>query len=257
MNYQLIEKDGEARAGILHLAGQEIETPIFMPVGTNGTVKAITVNELKAIGYQLILGNTYHLSLRPGDDIVKHLGGLHRFMNWNRAILTDSGGFQVFSLGNLNKITDEGAFFQSHLDGQKILLTPERSIEIQENLGSNIMMVLDECLGLPAEREKVQRSIELSARWAKRSFAARKSNNSLFGIVQGADFDDLRLESAQRLMETDFDGFAIGGLSVGESKEIMYRISRLIAPILPDHKPRYLMGVGEPIDLLENIEAGN
>jgi queuine tRNA-ribosyltransferase len=256
LKYELIHQNGNARAGILNLAGQKIETPIFMPVGTNGTVKAITVNELKEIGYQLILGNTYHLSLRPGDETVKKLGGLHQFMNWDRAILTDSGGFQVFSLGKLNKITREGVYFQSHLDGQKIALTPERSIEIQENLNSNIMMVLDECLGLPVEREKVEKSIELTTHWAQRSFDARKSNNNLFGIVQGADYDDLRIESAQRLMEIDFDGYAIGGLSVGESKEIMYRITELIAPILPIQKPRYLMGVGDPVDLIEAVDSG-
>lgn len=256
LDYKLIHQDGNARAGILNLTGQKIETPIFMPVGTNGTVKAITVNELKEIGYQLILGNTYHLSLRPGDETVKKLGGLHQFMNWDRAILTDSGGFQVFSLGKLNKITREGVYFQSHLDGQKIALTPERSIEIQENLNSNIMMVLDECLGLPVERDKVEKSIELTTHWAQRSFDARKSNNNLFGIVQGADYDDLRIESAQRLMEIDFDGYAIGGLSVGESKEIMNRITELIAPILPIQKPRYLMGVGDPVDLLEAVGSG-
>ena len=256
LDYKLIHQDGNARAGILNLTGQKIETPIFMPVGTNGTVKAITVNELKEIGYQLILGNTYHLSLRPGDETVKKLGGLQQFMNWDRAILTDSGGFQVFSLGKLNKITREGVYFQSHLDGQKIALTPERSIEIQENLNSNIMMVLDECLGLPVERDKVEKSIELTTHWAQRSFDARKSNNNLFGIVQGADYDDLRIESAQRLMEIDFDGYAIGGLSVGESKEIMNRITELIAPILPIQKPRYLMGVGDPVDLLEAVGSG-
>ncbi len=256
LSYQLIDTDNKARAGILRLAGQEIETPVFIPVGTNATVKAITVNELKALGYQLILGNSYHLSLRPGDDVVRNIGGLHRFMNWDRAILTDSGGFQVFSLGNLNRITEEGVHFQSHLDGKKILLTPERSIEIQENLGSNIMMVLDECLRLPVEREKAQKSIELTYRWGKRSFDARKSSNSLFGIVQGADYDDLRIKSAQQLMEIDFDAYAIGGLSVGESKDIMYRVANLVASILPAEKPRYLMGVGEPVDLLENIEAG-
>ncbi len=256
LDYKLIHQDGNARAGILNLTGQKIETPIFMPVGTNGTVKAITVNELKEIGYQLILGNTYHLSLRPGDETVKKFGGLHQFMNWDRTILTDSGGFQVFSLGKLNKITREGVYFQSHLDGQKIALTPERSIEIQENLNSNIMMVLDECLGLPVERDKVEKSIELTTHWAQRSFDARKSNNNLFGIVQGADYDDLRIESAQRLMEIDFDGYAIGGLSVGESKEIMNRITELIAPILPIQKPRYLMGVGDPVDLLEAVGSG-
>ena len=256
MQFQPIDRDGEARAGILHVAGQSIETPVFMPVGTNATVKAVTVEELKSIGYRLILGNTYHLNLRPGDGIIKKLGGLHRFMNWSRAILTDSGGFQIFSLGRLNKVTEEGVLFQNHLDGKKIALTPERSIEIQENLGSDIMMVLDECLGLPVERETAQISVERTTRWAKRCFEARRSAAALFAVVQGADYDDLRIESAQCLAETDFDGFAIGGLSVGEERETMYRIVRLTAPRLPRDKPRYLMGVGEPVDLLESIAAG-
>ena len=256
LQFQPIDRDGEARAGMLHVAGQSIETPVFMPVGTNATVKAITVEELKSIGYRLILGNTYHLNLRPGDGIIKKLGGLHRFMNWSRAILTDSGGFQIFSLGRLNKVTEEGVLFQNHLDGKKIALTPERSIEIQENLGSDIMMVLDECLGLPVERETAQRSVERTTRWAKRCFEARRSAAGLFAVVQGADYDDLRIESAQCLAETDFDGFAIGGLSVGEERETMYRIVRLTAPRLPRDKPRYLMGVGEPVDLLESIAAG-
>ena len=256
MQFQPIDRDGEARAGILHVAGQSIETPVFMPVGTNATVKAVTVEELKSIGYRLILGNTYHLNLRLGDGIIKKLGGLHRFMNWSRAILTDSGGFQIFSLGRLNKVTEEGVLFQNHLDGKKIALTPERSIEIQENLGSDIMMVLDECLGLPVERETAQRSVERTTRWAKRCFEARRSAAALFAVVQGADYDDLRIESAQCLAETDFDGFAIGGLSVGEERETMYRIVRLTAPRLPRDKPRYLMGVGEPVDLLESIAAG-
>jgi len=256
LKYELVARDGEARAGVLSVAGQRIETPIFMPVGTNGTVKAMTVNELKEIGYKLILGNTYHLNLRPGDEVVQSLGGLHKFMNWDRALLTDSGGFQVFSLGRLNKLTEEGAFFQSHLDGRKIMLSPERSIEIQENLGSNIMMVMDECLGIPAARDVVKKSIALTTRWAVRSLKARKSNNNLFAIVQGADYDDLRLESAEMLMEHDFNGFAIGGLSVGESKEIMNRICRTVAPVLPQNKPRYLMGVGDPVSLIEGVDAG-
>ncbi|MCP4294902.1 MAG: tRNA guanosine(34) transglycosylase Tgt [Proteobacteria bacterium] len=254
--YQLLAKDGEARAGRITIAGQEIDTPVFMPVGTNATVKAITPNELKEIGYQLILGNTYHLNLRPGDDTVRKLGGLHKFMNWDRAILTDSGGFQVFSLGKLNSLTENGVSFQSHLDGKKILITPEKSIGIQENLGSNIMMVLDECLGIPTERKKVEQSIALTTRWAVRSLKARKTNNRLFAIVQGADFDDLRLRSAEELMQHDFDGFAIGGLSVGESKDIMSRVCGLLGPILPSEKPRYLMGVGDPVDLLEAVERG-
>lgn len=227
-----------------------------MPVGTNGTVKALQVEDLKEIGYQLILGNTYHLSLRPGDDVVHKLGGLHKFMNWDRAILTDSGGFQVFSLSKLNKMTEEGVQFQSHLDGRKFLLSPERSIEIQEHLDSNIMMVLDECLGIPVERDVVAKSIQLTRRWAERSLNARKSDNNMFGIVQGASYDDLRLESLDMITELDFDGYAIGGLSVGEEKETMYRLSDLIAPKLPEDKPRYIMGVGDPIDLINLVETG-
>ncbi|MBU3917226.1 tRNA guanosine(34) transglycosylase Tgt, partial [bacterium] len=256
LQYKVVTEDGLARAGMLELKGLKIETPVFMPVGTSATVKAITVDELKAIGYQLILGNTYHLNLRPGDEIINRLGGLHKFMNWNRCILTDSGGFQVFSLGKLNKVVEEGAFFQSHLDGSRKVLTPESSIQIQENLGSDIMMVMDECLPIPTEKEKVRKSIGLTTRWAKRSLAARKSDNSLFAIVQGAEFEDLRIESSQMLTEMDFDGFAIGGLSVGESKDIMNSIVALIAPALPENKPRYLMGVGDPIDMLNSIESG-
>lgn len=227
-----------------------------MPVGTNGTVKALTVDELKNIGYSLILGNTYHLHLRPGDELIQRLGGLHDFMNWNRAILTDSGGFQVFSLGRLNKISEAGAFFRSHLDGSNKVLTPESVITIQENLGSDIMMVLDECLPIPVSKKTAADSIARTTRWAERSFNARTSENSLFGIVQGADFEDLRRESAQMLMETNFDGFAIGGLSVGEDKDIMNEIVSLIAPTLPEKKPRYLMGVGDPMDILNSIESG-
>ena len=256
LKYILEKTDGSARAGTLYLQGREIQTPVFMPVGTNATVKALTVDELKNIGYQLILGNTYHLHLRPGDTIVRNMGGLHRFMNWDRCILTDSGGFQVFSLAQLNKITDEGAFFQSHLDGSRMVLTPESSIEIQENLGSNIMMVLDECVAIPAEKDYTAESIELTYRWAKRSFEARKSNNALFGIVQGAQFEDLRRLSAEMTTQIDFDGFAIGGLSVGETKEVMYEMVSVVSPLLPKEKPRYLMGVGDPLDLLNCIENG-
>lgn len=238
------------------LAGRTIETPVFMPVGTNATVKALTVEELKSIGYELILGNTYHLHLRPGDRVIHRLGGLHKFMNWNRCILTDSGGFQVFSLARLNKISEEGAFFQNHLDGSRMVLTPESSIAIQENLGSDIMMVLDECLGIPAARSKVEASIDLTYRWARRSFEARTSPNSLFGIVQGAQFEDLRLRSAELITSIDFEGYAIGGLSVGESKDIMYDLVSAVAPSLPSDKPRYLMGVGDPVDMLNCIEHG-
>jgi queuine tRNA-ribosyltransferase len=256
LKFELEARDGNARAGFFQLHGHKIETPIFMPVGTNGTVKAITVDELKKMGYRLILGNTYHLHLRPGDGIIQRLGGLHQFMNWNRGILTDSGGFQVFSLGKLNKISEEGAFFRSHLDGSKKVLTPESAIAIQENLGSDIMMVLDECLPIPVDKKTAAESIARTTRWAVRSFNARRSDNNLFGIVQGADFEDLRRESAQMLMETDFDGFAIGGLSVGEDKEIMDGMVSLIVPVLPEKKPRYLMGVGDPIDMINSIESG-
>lgn len=227
-----------------------------MPVGTNATVKALTVDELKAIGYKLILGNTYHLHVRPGDETIRRLGGLHKFMNWDRCLLTDSGGFQVFSLAKLRKITEEGVFFQSHLDGSPLLLTPESSIAIQENLGADIMMAMDECLAIPSSREIVERSVALTYRWALRSHAARKSGNSLFGIVQGAEFEDLRQESARLISAIDFDGFAIGGLSVGESKAVMYRMVSVTAPALPRLKPRYLMGVGDPVDLFYCIEQG-
>ncbi len=256
LQFELEGTDDEARAGVIHLKGRRIKTPVFMPVGTNATVKALTVEELKAIGYQLILGNTYHLHLRPGDETIHRLGGLHKFMNWNRCLLTDSGGFQVFSLAKLNRITDEGAFFQNHIDGSKMLLTPESSIAIQENLGSDIMMVLDECLAIPSEKEKVRKSIELTGRWAQRSFAARKSKSSLFGIVQGAEYPDLRLESARMIREINFDGFAIGGLSVGENKSVMADIVSTVVPELPGVKPRYLMGVGDPLDLVSCVEQG-
>lgn len=256
LRFELEGKDGNARAGRLNLRGQEIRTPVFMPVGTNATVKAMTVDELKRIGYRLILGNTYHLHLRPGDGVIHQLGGLHRFMNWNRALLTDSGGFQVFSLGHFNRISEEGVFFKSHLDGSQMALTPESAIVIQENLGSDIMMVLDECLPIPVDRRYAEESIARTSRWAARSFAARNTENSLFGIVQGADFDDLRVQSAAMLMEIDFDGFAIGGLSVGEEKSAMDRIVAVTAPLLPENKPRYLMGVGDPLDILNAIESG-
>ena len=252
LTYQLLKSEGEARAGLMTIRGIEVETPCFMPVGTNGTVKAMPTDFLSDIGYNLILGNTYHLHLRPGDEI----GGLHKFMNWDKLILTDSGGFQVFSLGKLNKVTAEGVHFQSHLDGDKMFLSPEKAIQIQENLNSDIMMVLDECLPIPSTKEKVAESVKLTTSWAASCLRARKSTNNLFAIVQGADFEDLRKESALSLMEHDFDGFAIGGLSVGEAKEVMYGVTQFTAPILPKDKPRYLMGVGTPEDLLMAIESG-
>jgi len=256
LTFTLQANDGHARAGQLQIRGIEVLTPAFMPVGTNGTVKALTNQDLIQIGYPLILANTYHLHLRPGDTLIKNLGGLHRFMGWDQLILTDSGGFQVFSLAKLNKITPEGVHFQNHLDGSPMFLSPESAIEIQENLGSDIMMVLDECLPIPSDKSKVAKSIKLTTDWAVRSLKARQGQGNLFSIVQGADYEDLRLESAQMLMEHDFDGFAIGGLSVGEAKEVMYAMANLVAPRLPVGKPRYLMGVGDPSDLLNAIESG-
>ena len=256
IDFQVSNQDGTARAGKLDTPHGNILTPIFMPVGTLGTVKAAAPEELKALGTQILLGNTYHLHLRPGDELIHKLGGLHRFMNWDGPILTDSGGFQVFSLAKLLKREEEGVVFRSHIDGRKVKLTPESSIAIQQNLGSTIMMCFDECLELPAEREKVQRSLELTSRWATRCKDARTTDQALFGIIQGGGEEGLREESLQQLQENGFDGYAIGGLSVGESNEEMYRVTRHIAPRMPSDLPRYLMGVGEPRDLLEGVEAG-
>ena len=256
IDFQVSNQDGTARAGKLDTPQGNILTPIFMPVGTLGTVKAAAPEELKALGTQILLGNTYHLHLRPGDELIHKLGGLHRFMNWDGPILTDSGGFQVFSLAKLLKREEEGVVFRSHIDGRKVKLTPESSIAIQQNLGSTIMMCFDECLELPAEREKVQRSLELTSRWATRCKDARTTDQALFGIIQGGGEEGLREESLQQLQEIGFDGYAIGGLSVGESNEEMYRVTRHIAPRMPSDLPRYLMGVGEPRDLLEGVEAG-
>ena len=256
IDFQVSNQDGTARAGKLDTPHGNILTPIFMPVGTLGTVKAAAPEELKALGTQILLGNTYHLHLRPGDELIHKLGGLHRFMNWDGPILTDSGGFQVFSLAKLLKREEEGVVFRSHIDGRKVKLTPESSIAIQQNLGSTIMMCFDECLELPAEREKVQRSLELTSRWATRCKDARTTDQALFGIIQGGGEEGLREESLQQLQEIGFDGYSIGGLSVGESNEEMYRVTRHIAPRMPSDLPRYLMGVGEPKDLLEGVEAG-
>ncbi|MDT8446996.1 MAG: tRNA guanosine(34) transglycosylase Tgt [bacterium] len=256
LSYELKGQDGQARAGVMTIRGIEVPTPMFMPVGTNGTVKALTTGEVSEMGYNLILGNTYHLFLRPGDDLVKELGGLHKFMNWDGLILTDSGGFQVFSLAKLTKITEEGASFQSHIDGTRHMLTPERVVQIQENLGSDIMMVLDECLPIPAEKGRVEQSIGLTTRWAERCLKARQGPGNLFGIVQGADYPDLRQRSAEELVALGFDGYAIGGLSVGEDKEVMHGICASTTLHLPADKPRYLMGVGDPVDLLAAVESG-
>ncbi|MBF0349906.1 MAG: tRNA guanosine(34) transglycosylase Tgt [SAR324 cluster bacterium] len=256
IEFTLQTQNGNARAGTIKTSRGIIHTPIFMPVGTLGTVKAMTPEELRDIGAEIILGNTYHLHLRPGDALIHQLGRLHQFMNWSSPILTDSGGFQVFSLAKLKKMEEAGVTFQSHIDGNTIFLSPEVSIQIQENLGSDIMMCLDECLSLPAPLKKIEESIDLTTRWAKRCKAARTSDNALFGIVQGGLSLELRRRSIDALTDIGFDGYALGGLSVGESKEELYHVVREVAPLLPSDHPRYLMGVGEPEDLLEAIDSG-
>lgn len=246
-----------ARAGILHTPHGDIKTPVYMPVGTQGTVKAVTPEQVKATGAQIILSNTYHLYLRPGHELVRKAGGLHKFMQWDKPILTDSGGFQVFSLGELRKLTEEGAAFQSHIDGSRHYLTPEKAVEIQEALGSDIMMCLDECTPYPAEKPYAKSSMERTHRWAKRCQEAQTSETqALFGIVQGSMYADLRRESAKAIAEMDFIGNAIGGLSVGEPKEMMYEMLDHVNEVLPKTKPRYLMGVGTPDCLLEGVERG-
>lgn len=260
IKYIKIAQDGRARAGIIKTPHGEIHTPVFMPVGTQATVKTLTPEDLEEIGAEIILGNTYHLYLRPGDDLVAKFGHLHGFMNWKHSILTDSGGFQIFSLEDLRKIKEEGAYFRSHHDGSKHFISPEKSIEIQNNLGSDIMMVLDECPHGLSTREYLIPSIDRTTRWAKRCIDANKNpeKQGLFAIVQGGIYEDLRDRSLEGLMEynDDFSGFAIGGLAVGEPSEDMYRILDYITPKLPEDKPRYLMGVGEPLDMLEAIENG-
>ncbi|MFU2210641.1 tRNA guanosine(34) transglycosylase Tgt [Solidesulfovibrio sp. C21] len=251
--------DGRARTGRLTTAHGEIETPVFMPVGTQGTVKSLCPDDLRTIGAQIILGNTYHLYLRPGDELVAKMGGLHRFMAWDGPILTDSGGFQVFSLSGLRRITEEGVTFSSHIDGSKHLFSPEKVISIERNLGSDIMMVLDECVPYGADRAYTEKSLGLTTRWATRCRAAHAPldrGQLLFGIVQGGFFKDLRAESARQLIDLDFEGYALGGLSVGESRAEMYDILFDAAPLLPADKPRYLMGVGAPRDLLAGMAAG-
>jgi len=247
-----------ARLGRLVTAHGAVETPCFMPVGTQGTVKAMLPRDLHEIGCQILLGNTYHLYLRPGHEVIRRLGGLHRFMGWRGPILTDSGGYQVFSLGAMRKITEEGAKFQSHLDGTNHLLTPEKSIEIQEALGSDIAMVLDECIPSHAPREYVQSSTERTVRWAERCLRARNPNGQqlLFGIVQGGVFEQLRRWCVHALVSMPFDGFAVGGLGIGEGEEQLYSIGAFTAKLLPRDRPRYLMGVGRPEDIVQAVRAG-
>ncbi len=245
-----------ARCGLMTTAHGVVETPVFMPVGTRGTVKAMTPEELRETGAQIILGNTFHLMLRPGSETIRDLGGLHKFMNWPGPILTDSGGFQVFSLAALRKVTDEGVTFQSPLDGSTCHLTPERAMEVQAHLGSDIAMVLDECLAHPATREQARRALERTLAWAVRCRRAADPRQAIFGIVQGGMFEDLRRESARRTVELDFVGYAIGGLSVGEDKPMMFEMLEASLAELPVSRPRYLMGVGTPRDIIRAIDAG-
>ena len=260
VTYELIKKDSrtKARRGRVNTPHGPIETPVFMPVGTAGTVKAMKPEEVRDMGAQIILGNTYHLYLHPGHEVVKAAGGLHKFMNWERAILTDSGGFQVFSLGAMRKISEEGVEFRSHIDGSKHMLSPEKSMEIQNALGSDIMMAFDECAPYPADRNYVKNSLERTTRWLKRCKEYHKNTEqqSLFGIMQGGMYKDLRKQSAEEIVELDLPGYAIGGLSVGEPKEIMYEVMDDCVDYLPADKPRYLMGVGSPDCLFEGVERG-
>ena len=260
IEYEIIKKDNNARTGRIKTKHGEILTPIFMPVGTQATVKTMTPEELEELGAEIILGNTYHLHLRPTDELIRDFGGLHKFMNWKKPILTDSGGFQIFSLAQRRKLTEEGAYFSSHLDGSKRFISPEKAIQIQNNLGSDIMMVLDECPPGLSSREYLIPSIDRTIRWAKRCIDANKNkeNQGLFAIVQGGIYEDLRDYCFEELYkyDEDFSGYAIGGLAVGEPTQDMYRILKHIGPKLPENKPRYLMGVGEPLDILEAIENG-
>ncbi|MFT7133520.1 MAG: queuine tRNA-ribosyltransferase [Cyclobacteriaceae bacterium] len=259
VKFEVSHTDGQARRGQLTLAHGVVQTPIFMPCGTYGTVKGMMPTTLAEIEVQILLGNTFHLMLRPGMEVMKQHGGLHGFMGWDKPILTDSGGFQVFSLGELRKITEEGVTFKSPINGDQVFLDPERSMQMQTALNSDIAMVFDECTPYPAEKSAVQSSMEMSARWAKRSadeFAALENPNALFGIVQGGVHLDLRDISCEALQDIGFHGYAIGGLSVGEPKEDMLEVVSHVAPLLPKDKPRYLMGVGTPQDLVECVRRG-
>lgn len=265
MFFKVLSQDANSKARVCEVKTDHgtFQTPIFMPVGTQGTVKAIEQRELEEIGAQIILGNTYHLYLRPGEEVLQKAGGLHRFMNWNKPILTDSGGFQVFSLSGLRKITEQGVEFKSHLDGSAHLFTPEKVLAIQRAIGSDIMMVLDECLANPSDKSDVQKSIKLTSDWAMRSKKEYEKTKPvyshqqfLFGIIQGSVYKELRKQSAEDLVQMDFNGYAIGGLAVGEENEVMYDIVDYTTAYMPKEKPRYLMGVGTPEDLLNCIERG-
>jgi queuine tRNA-ribosyltransferase len=254
--FRLHSKDGSARAGILSTPHGDVETPVFMPVGTQATVKSLTPAQLEELKVQMLLSNTYHLYLRPGAEVIQEFGGLHNFMNWHKPILTDSGGFQVFSLGNLRQVTDEGVVFKSHIDGSTHNFTPESAIHTQEKLGADIIMAFDECPE-PHDRLYNEQALERTHQWAERCLRAKsRPDQALFGIVQGGIFPDLRAKSAEYLTSLNFPGYSIGGLSVGESKEDMLAVIQVVNAILPESKPRYLMGVGTPYDLIEGIRLG-
>jgi queuine tRNA-ribosyltransferase len=259
MKFELINTNGKARLGRLTFDRGEVNTPAFMPVGTYGAVKAMTVEEVRGLGAEIILGNTFHLAITPSTEVIEAHGDLHDFMNWQGPILTDSGGFQVFSLGKMRKITEEGVAFRSPKDGSSIFMGPEESMQIQHKLGSDIVMIFDDCTAYPAEKNVVDQSMQLSLRWAKRSLIEHKrlnNKNSLFGIVQGGMHKELRIHSAESLIEMDFNGYAIGGLSVGEPKEEMMEVLSYLPDHMPKDKPRYLMGVGTPLDLVEGVASG-
>lgn len=260
VRYELIKtcKQTGARLGRLYTPHGVIETPVFMPVGTLATVKTMSPEELKEMNAQIILSNTYHLHLRPGEELIREAGGLHRFMNWDRPILTDSGGFQVFSLSKMRKIEEEGVHFRNHLNGDRLFISPEKATQIQNALGADIIMAFDECPPYPAEREYVQASLERTTRWAERCLEAhqRSGEQALFGIVQGGVYADLRKQSAKEITSLDFPGYAIGGLSVGEPKQLMNEMLEVTVPLLPENKPRYLMGVGSPDSLIDGVIRG-
>jgi queuine tRNA-ribosyltransferase len=254
---EILTKDGRARLGMVKTAHGDVETPVFMPVGTQGTVKAATHRDLKEMGVKMVLANAYHLYLRPGDGLIKEFGGIHRFSGWDGSVLTDSGGYQIFSLGVLREIKEDGVVFQSHIDGSKHFLSPETVIEIQDNIGADICMCFDECVPYPASYEYTDASVELTSRWAKRCKDAKKDRGTLlFGIVQGGFYDALRVKSARDIVSMDFDGYALGGLSVGEPKALMWEMVDAVRDYLPEEKPRYLMGLGFPEDIVEGVKKG-